>query len=262
MMELEKELTVCKDLAIKAGEEIIYIYNNGFNVEYKEDKSPLTDADKKANSIIVEGLKKSFPEYAVLAEESKDNLNRLDNDYCFIVDPLDGTKEFVKRNGEYTVNIALSYKKRTILGVIYVPVTGELYYASKGNGAFYIKNIEENKAEKINVSNKTENIRMLTSRSHLSDKLQELIIKNNIKDTKGIGSSLKGCLIARGQAEIYYRFGYTCEWDTAAMQCIIEEAGGVFKQMDDSEMLYNRKNSLNEKGFYILNDIYNKLEIN
>lgn len=256
---LNEILKITKDLAVKAGEAIMSVYDNeDIQVEYKDDKSPLTLADKKSNEIIVTGLRKEFDSdiYAILTEEEKDDLERLNKDWCFVIDPLDGTKEFIKRNGEFTVNIALSYKGESILGVIYVPVTKELYYAAKGYGAYLVK---EGKKEKLNVSNKNEDICLVKSRSHNDEKMDKLIEKFNIKNTVSIGSSLKGCLVAKGEAEVYYRFGYTMEWDTAAMQCIVEEAGGIFKQMNDEEMRYNRKNSLNDKGFYIINDLANKL---
>ncbi|WIF95353.1 3'(2'),5'-bisphosphate nucleotidase CysQ [Caminicella sporogenes] len=257
-MNLIKELDTAKKLAVKAGKAILDIYENSFEIEYKEDKSPITLADKKSNDVIVEGLKKEFPAYSILSEELEDNKARLKNDWCWIVDPLDGTKEFIKKNGEFTVNIALSYKNKVVLGVIYIPVTDELYYGIKGVGAFYKNKYKE---EKIKVSDRRKELRVVMSRSHATNKLTYLLEKNKdkISDVKKVGSSLKGCLIARGEAEIYYRFSLTKEWDTAAMQAIVECAGGIFKQIDGSDMIYNRENPLNEKGFYILNNIDNKL---
>lgn len=258
-MNLVKELDISKELAVSAGEAIMKIYNNPFDVEYKEDESPITIADKASNEIIINGLSSKFSNHAILSEECRDDLLRLKNDWCFIVDPLDGTKEFVKKNGEFTVNIALAYKNRVVLGVIYIPVTKELYYAAKGLGAFYQI---ESSIKKISVSDKIENIRVMKSRSHASDKLKYIIERNHskISEVKSAGSSLKGCLIARGEAEVYYRYGLTKEWDTAAMQCIVEEAGGIFRQIDGTDMLYNRQNTLNDKGFYILNKIENTLK--
>lgn len=257
---LDKELKAAKDCALKAAEEIIKIYNTDFDVEYKSDKSPLTLADKKSNDIITGTLKEMFPEYAILAEESEDDKSRLNNEWCWVIDPLDGTKEFLKKNDEFTVNIALSHKNKSVLGVVYIPVKGELYFAVKGMGAFSVINGVE---KKLSVSANSDDIRLVKSRSHASDKLKQTIDKyeSKIKEIKSAGSSLKGCLIATGDAEVYYRFGPTMEWDTAAMQCIVEEAGGVFMQLDDTEMLYNRENSLNDKGFYILNTLQNKFDI-
>lgn len=257
-MNLVRELNVSKELAVKAGEAIMEIYKDSFNIEYKEDESPITLADKTANEIIVDKLKEEFPAYAILSEECEDDLSRLNNDFCWIVDPLDGTKEFIKKNGEFTVNIALSHKNRVVLGVIYLPVTEELYYAAKGLGSYY--EIESN-SKRITVSERTENIRVMISRSHATDKLKKLIDGNShkISEVKKAGSSLKGCLIAKGQADVYYRFSPTKEWDTAAMQCIVEIAGGIFKQIDGTDMVYNRANTLNDKGFYILNRAENTL---
>ncbi len=257
-MNLDKELRISKKLAIKAGKAIMKIYEDSFDIEYKSDESPITLADKISNEIIINKLKEEFPAYAILSEECEDDLSRLSNDLCWIVDPLDGTKEFIKKNGEFTVNIALSHKNSVVLGVIYLPATKELYYAAKGIGAFYDFDFT---STKIAVSNRIENIRVMMSRSHATDKLKELIDCNShrISEVKKAGSSLKGCLIAKGQADVYYRFSPTKEWDTAAMQCIVEAAGGIFKQIDGTEMLYNRENTLNDKGFYILNNMENRL---
>ncbi len=261
-MNLERELEVAKEAAIKAGIAIMDVYNNAedMQVTYKDGDMPLTAADKASNAIIVEALRKEFPEYSILSEEEKDDLSRLDNDYCFVVDPLDGTKEFIKRNGQFTVNIALSYQHKSVMGVIYVPVTGELYYAAQGTGAFL--DTEEEKGKKLQVSDCTniKELRMVMSSSHGCEEMDRLIEKYEIKNFVKMGSSLKGCVVAKGEAEAYYRHNPTMEWDTAAMQCIVEEAGAIFMQMDDTPMLYNREDSLNAKGFYIINNIANKLE--
>lgn len=258
-MNLDKVLVVCKSLAVAAGKEILNIYEKNFSVEYKEDKSPLTMADKKSNEVIVNGLKAEFPRYAILSEEMKDDRIRLQHSWCFIVDPLDGTKEFVKRNGEFTVNIALAYQRRVCAGVIYVPVQDKLYFAAWGKGAYLIN--AQGVQRKLSVTDKTDRLVAVGSRSHSSGRLQKAYEKmGKIAEIKQVGSSLKGCLIAEGLADIYYRDGATMEWDTAAMQCIVEEAGAVFRQMDDTKMYYNRENTLNEKGFYIVNRIENKLD--
>ena len=251
-MDLNKVLDVVKKVSIEAGEAIMDVYNSceDMQVEYKEGDMPLTAADKAANAIIVACLKKEFPECAILSEEEKDSLDRLEKDYCFVVDPLDGTKEFIKRNGQFTVNIALAYKHKSILGVIYVPVTKELYYAAKDMGAFLEA---DGKVTKLSVSDRTEDLRVVMSSSHGCSEMDALIEKYHLTNFVKMGSSLKGCLIAKGEAEVYYRYNPTMEWDTAAMQCIVEEAGAIFKQMDETGMLYNREDSLNAKGFYIIN---------
>lgn len=250
----QKELELAKKLAVEAGKAIMEIYETDFDVEIKGDNSPLTIADKTANEIIVKQLQEKFLEYAILSEEEKDNKERLLNNYCFIVDPLDGTKEFIKKNGQFTVNIALAYKKKPVMGVIYVPVTKELYFAAEKSGA-YLENLVTKEKRRLNVSEKLNNLIWVGSKSHSSEKEANLIEKNKdlIKESISAGSSLKGCMVATGGADVYYRFGLTYEWDTAAMHCIVEQAGGIFKQMDNTEMLYNRENTLNEKGFYIVN---------
>ncbi len=257
-MNWEKELEISRMAATEAGKAIMNVYNSGeINVEYKDDRSPLTEADRQANKIIVRMLSGAFPDYAILSEEEKDNKERRQNDYCFVVDPLDGTKEFIKRNGQFTVNIALAYKGKSVMGVIYVPVTEELYWASEGNGAFLM---QHGRTERIHVSDRKEDIRVVMSSSHGCKEMDNLIRRNNLVNYVKIGSSLKGCIIAKGEAEVYYRFNPTMEWDTAAMQCIVEEAGAVFRQMDDQEMRYNRENCLNAKGFYIINCPENKMK--
>lgn len=256
-MDWEKELSIAKRAAVEAGKAIMGIYASGkLDVTYKEDQSPLTRADCQANRIIVGTLSKEFPGYAILSEEEQDNRERLKNDYCFIVDPLDGTKEFIKRNGQFTVNIALAYKNKAVMGVIYVPVMQELYWASEKGGAYLTVRGD---TQQIRVSERKEDLRVVMSSSHGCEEMDALIQKNNLTNYVKVGSSLKGCMIAKGDAEIYYRFNPTMEWDTAAMQCIVEEAGAVFRQMDDTEMRYNRENCRNDKGFYIINCPENKM---
>lgn len=257
-MSWEKELGVSKSAAVRAGQAIMDIYNRGNEilVEYKEDQSPLTEADKKANQIITRVLCQNFPEYGILSEEETDNKKRLEQEFCFIVDPLDGTKEFIKRNGQFTVNIALAKNHEVVAGVVYAPVLGALYYASEGQGAF----LEiDGKRRKLHVSDRVEDIRAVMSSSHCCQEMEELIHKYHLKNLIRMGSSLKGCLVAQGDAEIYYRHNFTMEWDTAAMQCIAEEAGAIFRQMDGSRMFYNRKDCVNRKGFYIINCEKNQL---
>lgn len=253
---IEKALSVAKEAAILAGEEILSYYYSDFEVEYKEDDSPLTCADRAADEIIGKTIIESFPDIPILSEESSDDLSRLTSEYCWVIDPMDGTKEFINHTDEFTVNIALVRNGHPIVGVVYVPVTEEMYYASKGKGSFYEVN---GKTERNEVSDRTEKLRLLSSKYHKAVDFLNLV-EDNAKDisaVESVGSSLKGCMIARGLAEAYYRFGYTCEWDTAAVQLIAEEAGGVFKQMDHSEMTYNREDTLNRKGFYIINNSKN-----
>lgn len=256
----------CVTLAIEAGKKIMEVYNDPDlfqKTEVKSDKSPLTLADKRANDLIVAGLKEKYPSIAMLSEEEKDDLSRRDNPLCFVVDPLDGTKEFIKRNGQFTVNIALAQEGNVVMGVIFVPATEDLYYGSRGNGSFVRYALGEEKVNQVSTRvglDQPKEIRLVMSASHGAPEMDRLIEKYQFTEFVKMGSSLKGCLVASGDAEIYYRHGLTCEWDTAAMQCIVEEAGGIFRQMDHSEMRYNRENTLNEKGFYILNHKDNQLQ--
>lgn len=250
----EKELQVALKAAKKTIPTILEIYNsNELGVEIKEDNSPVTKADKAADKIIREYLHEHFPSYALLTEESVDDNSRLDNDYVWIVDPIDGTKEFVAHSDEFTVNVGLAYKHETVLGVIIIPVTGEIYYASKGQGAFYQK---DGKAVKIHCNSRVNDITTLVSRFHSNADEQAMIKKhsNRIKHQKVVGASIKGCIIAKGDAEMSYRFSSnTKEWDTCAMQAIVEEAGGLILKFDGTPIRYNREDVYNRGGYVICN---------
>lgn len=248
-VELETAITAAK----AAGDIIMDIYESrDFEVGYKADESPVTKADLASAKYITDVLTSRFPDHAILCEETVDDKSRLDNELCWIIDPLDGTKEFINRNGEFTVNIALVKKGEPVVGVIYIPVTKQLYYASEGNGAYYSD-------KKIKVSKRRRNLVMAVSRSHISSRENLLMRDDKVGKVIIKGSSIKGCLIACGDADIYYRYGPTMEWDTAAMHCIIKEAGGIFMQADDTKMTYNRADVVNRKGFYALNNIKNIL---
>jgi len=259
MVSYGRELEKAIEIAYKAGREIMKYYGTTFEIDYKKDGSLLTAADIASNDIIINGLKDLFPDYAVLSEETKDNVKRRESTYCWIIDPLDGTKEFANQFGEFTVNIALVRNGEPVVGVIYVPVVNSLYYASKHCGAWKIFKGEINQ---INVCQNTKNLRLAVSRSHKSSKMDELLKQSKGKVAQVIakGSSLKGCYVAEGRADVYYRFGLTSEWDTAAMHIIVEEAGGIFRDLNNEKMTYNRINTLNENGFYILNREENKLK--
>jgi 3'(2'), 5'-bisphosphate nucleotidase len=257
-MKHQEKIDILKEIVLEAGKIIMDVYTlPDFGIDFKEDESPVTIADKKANDYIVGMLNKHFPEIMVLSEESADDLNRLEKRFIWLVDPLDGTKEFINRNGEFSVNIALIDNKNPIIGVIYIPIVSELYYAVIGEGAYMIDALGREK--KIHVSEKLTDLRALRSRSRVSDKLLDAYDDQRVSVVSQVGSSLKGCLIARGDAEVYFSFGYTMEWDTAAMELIVKEAGGVFCELDGSQMVYNRVNTRNENGFYVLNNRENKL---
>jgi 3'(2'), 5'-bisphosphate nucleotidase len=247
------ELKIALLAAKEAGNAIMDIYLSGdFCVSTKSDRSPVTKADLAAGEIITGILSHEFSGYPILCEDNRDDEKRHEKEICWIVDPLDGTKEFIKRNGEFTVNIALVYRHEVVAGVVYVPAKECMYYASKNNGAWM-------QGKRIRVSDREKDIVMAVSRSHITDSERKLIEDNSISKVISAGSSIKGCLVAEGICDVYYRFGPTMEWDTAAMQCIIEEAGGIFRQLDDTPMTYNRTNSINDKGFYAVNNINNIL---
>ncbi len=246
--------------AKKASEAILAIYHSdNFEIENKIDDSPVTKADKESDKIITAFLKTKYPNFSFLTEESEDDLSRLDNDYVFIIDPLDGTKDFIARNDEFTINIALSYKHEIVAGLIYLPVLNEAYYAYKDGGAFYLKN---NESTRIFVSKKTAELRVFTSNFHFN-KLEEEMInkhKDKIKYIQNIGSSIKGCYIARGLGEISYRFSpNTKEWDIAAMQIIVDEAGGYLLKPNKERFKYNRVDVYNRDGYIICNSMKNFL---
>ncbi|MBU3820648.1 3'(2'),5'-bisphosphate nucleotidase CysQ [Flavobacteriaceae bacterium XHP0103] len=257
---MDEKLKVAIEAALRAGEEILKIYHKDFNVEFKNDKSPLTEADLESNKIIVDYLQTT--NIPIISEENKqiDYGVRKNWKQCWIVDPIDGTKEFIKKNGEFTVNIALVENGATKIGIIYVPVTKELYYTnSKSTKAFKTiindgQNLEEILCSEDDLLEpsfgKSSKIKVVGSRSHMNQDTLDFVetLKNNGKDVEIVskGSSLKFCLVAEGKADVYPRFAPTMEWDTAAGQAICEAAGlKVIDQKTNKPMLYNRENLLN-----------------
>jgi len=234
------DIEFIKDTALEAGKAIMEIYaSEDFGTEMKKNSSPLTKADTKANKIIVSRLRKKYPEIGILTEEEADDKTRLDKELVWIIDPMDGTKEFINRNGEFTVNIGLAKNGKPIMGVILVPAKNEMFWADE-NGAF--NNISR-KIEKITVSSNKEipDMVLAKSRSHSGEKEKALIENNKFKAVISSGSSLKGCLIARGVADAYFRFGPTNEWDICAMHAILNAAGGKMTDLEGNEIVYNKK---------------------
>jgi 3'(2'), 5'-bisphosphate nucleotidase len=245
--------------AISGSAEILEIYVQAFEVEFKEDKSPLTLADRNAHDAICKTLNPTG--LPILSEEGKNIPYEVRKDWqkFWLVDPLDGTKEFVKRNGEFTVNIALIVDRKAVMGVILVPVSGLLYFASRSTGAFKIvlkgkDGLSFEKllkvAEPLPLPGIPQSIKVVGSRSHLSQETTDFI--QNLRKTEpdldfiSIGSSLKFCLVAEGRANVYPRFGPTMEWDTAAGHAIVEISGGkVLKAGSGEEVLYNKPDLLN-----------------
>ncbi len=238
-------------LALGARDIILKHYSEPIDVEYKEDDSPLTLADQEANALIVKGLKESFPDHAILSEESEDNLDRLNNEWVWIVDPLDGTKEFIKKNGEFTVNIALTHNGEPVIGVISLPAKNELYWAIKGVGV-YSKIDGVTKNLQVSSNKDFSDMIIARSRSHPSEELLRLIQKAKFKDTVVAGSSLKGCLVASGAADTYVRLGNTSEWDICAVDCIVRCAGGKVTDMNGKPLKYNNADIL-FRGFIMSN---------
>jgi 3'(2'), 5'-bisphosphate nucleotidase len=258
-MNLEKELKAAIEVSKIASEKIMEIYKKGFDVEIKDDDSPVTIADKTSDKIIREYLGKLFPSYAFLTEESVDNKARLKNDFCWVIDPLDGTCDYVAKDDEFTVNIALVYKHDVVLGVVAIPAKNDIYYAVKDGGAYMQHDVT---IKKIHVNNKVKDLTCLTSVFHFEDNEKAMVKKHSDKITKvqKIGSSLKACYIAEGKAELSYRLSEgTKEWDTAAFQILVEEAGGLVLKPDGKRMLYNREDVKNHEGYVIMNNKENFL---
>ncbi|MDT0556633.1 3'(2'),5'-bisphosphate nucleotidase CysQ [Patiriisocius hiemis] len=255
---MEKLLHTILQAAIEAGEAIMEVYMTDFDVEIKGDNSPLTIADKKANTVINKYLETT--NIPIISEENKqtDYSVRKSWDRCWIVDPLDGTKEFVKRNGEFTVNIALVENGSPILGVIYVPVVRELYFTNaKGTSALKVTvgekyTIEDLIKEAATISPDTSDasiVKIVGSRSHLNDDTKKFISEVEQKSPVEIvskGSSLKFCLVAEGKANLYPRYAPTMEWDTAAGQAICNAVGvKVIDNTTQEALQYNKENLLN-----------------
>ena len=243
MMDIQNLLKISKRAALLAGDAIMKVYQQGdFNISIKSDDSPLTEADRLAHEIIMDHLNEtSLPIISEEGEQVAYNV-RKNWDYYWLVDPLDGTKEFINRNGEFTVNIALIHDRNPILGVVYVPLSNDLYWAISSQGAFALNgNSNEYRSLKVSIlSDKVTNV--LCSRSHMNLETQDYIDDMiNPKVTK-MGSSLKFINIADGKADIYPKFGTTMEWDTAAAQIILEEAGGKVEKLNRKRerLLYNK----------------------
>tara|TARA_X000000950_G_scaffold32848_1_gene35326 strand:+ start:14900 stop:15697 length:798 start_codon:yes stop_codon:yes gene_type:complete len=250
------------NISVDAGEVILNYYNENVDVIYKDDESPLTKADLASHKIITDSIKKITPDIPILSEEEFiDWKIRKKWKKYWLIDPLDGTKEFIKKNDEFTVNIALIENNRPILGVIYTPALNELFYSIKNFGSYKIltkKKLNTLKdAKRISINKKKSNqVKIVGSRSHSNPILEKWVNKNfNEFDILQKGSSLKFCLIAEGSADIYPRFGPTSEWDIAAGHIILEEAGGKLKSIDNKEILYNEKENILNPDFFAYSNV-------
>lgn len=249
-MDYKNIISEVVEAARLAGKAILEIYerSEGIEIERKADNSPLTIADKAANTIICERLAHASLQFPIISEENKaiPYEIRKDYDYYWLVDPLDGTKEFIKRNGEFTVNIALIHRQMPVMGVVYTPCTGEMYWAVKGEGAFMEVNGRSTPLAIDSFKLSDENLRLVCSRSHLNEATQTFVNQFASPQLVSRGSSLKFLIIARGEAHIYPRLAPTMEWDTGAAQIILEEAGGrVIEEQSKEALKYNKKNLLN-----------------
>ncbi len=233
-------------IAKEAGDAVMDIYRKDFSVEYKDDKSPLTEADIHANEIICNALLNLYPDIPMLSEENKAIAYeaRKDWEYYWCIDPIDGTKEFIKKNGEFTINIALIHKNTPVLGVVYAPAIGDMYAAKKGAGA--TKNGEKLPLHVNDTPEKELNV--VASKSHLSQETQAFIDALETQKVNQVskGSSLKLCMVAEGEADIYPRLAPTMEWDTAAADAIVREAGKMtYRFESDQPVVYNKEDLLN-----------------
>lgn len=260
-MKFKDELEVAIQAACAAGDAIMAIYESNFEVQFKKDASPVTEADVVANKIILSRLKDHFPNDGFLSEEVHDDKSRFEKKRFWVIDPLDGTKEFVKKNGEFAVNIGLVCGNCVCLGVVYLPVSRKVYFASIGNGA-YVKQCGDQVARPINVSDREKPYRLLISRSHPSKKTLTMLEQyaDAIHSVTEMGSAIKGCLIAEGLYDVYYNFGFSMKWDTCAMECIVSEAGGYLRRLDHQPIDYVEKDMMN-RGFYIVNKLSNCINL-
>lgn len=248
-MNLQQVEAIC-DIAIQAGKEILKIYDSeDFGIESKSDESPLTKADQASHDKIVAGLKNLDLSFPILSEEGDpgDFEARKSWETFWCVDPLDGTKEFIKRNGEFTVNIALIEGSYPIFGVIYVPVTDTLYYTHEQQA---FKRTAEGTHQLTAVAQSKQMV-AVGSRSHSSDEEKQVLELFGIEEVASRGSSLKFCMVAEGNANVYYRRNPTMEWDTAAGQAIVEASGGAVLNKDNQRFNYN-KESLRNNSFLCL----------
>jgi len=251
------ELTrACRDIARSAGAAIMRIYDSDYAVERKDDNSPLTQADLAAHRTILDGLAALAPEIPVLSEESADEVawdERRAWSRYFLVDPLDGTREFIKHNGEFTVNIALIEDHVPTLGVVYAPALDEMYSAWQGGQAWFHASAE-GASVALRARQRETPLVVAGSRSHADARMQDALARIGAHELIALGSSLKFCRTARGQADLYIRYGPTSEWDTAAGQCVLEQAGGGVCRIDGAALRYNTKESLLNPDFLAFGD--------
>jgi 3'(2'), 5'-bisphosphate nucleotidase len=246
-MVLNSQLRAIITLAEEAGRAILSVYDQkDVGITFKAGESPLTRADMASHHLILAGLKALTPDLPVLSEESKSVAyqERQKWNTYWLVDPLDGTKEFIGRNGEFTVNIALIQNGHSIVGVVHAPALNLTYYAAQGEGAFRQKWGENPVEIRVNAE-PVDKLKVVASRSHISAALKHFLGKLDSYQCLNMGSSLKFCLVAEGSADLYPRLGPTMEWDTAAGQCVVEVAGGTVTDLQGEPLYYNKPDLLN-----------------
>lgn len=256
----ERELRKMIEAAEKSGDIIMDVYKKGFEVEIKDDDSPVTEADKKADYLIIDILSKAFPDYGFLTEETPDTEERLSKKYVWIIDPLDGTKEFVNYRGEFATCIALCKDHDIVASVINCPAQNVLFYAVKGEGAYKLPRFGE--PVKIHVNDKDQQITVLRSVSFFNDLEQKLIDSNpdKIGFVFARGAAQKFCLVAEGLAEASFRInGNTKEWDLAAGNLLIQEAGGIMVDHEGKPLKFNKPDVYFKKGYRFANKKENLL---
>lgn len=245
-------LSQIEQLAREAGAAIMSVYSRDFAIENKADDSPLTEADKAADNIINVGLGQITPEIPVLSEEAVEQFKGPNNqNQYWLVDPLDGTKEFIKKNGEFTVNIALIQNGQPSLGVVYAPALGVLYAAEKGQGAFKVDEFGQRIPLKVASHVPGTPWKVVGSRSHADANMTAWLEKLGDYELVPMGSSLKFCLVAEGRAHVYPRLGPTSLWDTAAGQCVVEQAGGKVVRLDGQPLGYGHMANLLNPYFVV-----------
>jgi|SRR5690625_3633887 len=254
MEDRQQLLTAVATIAENAGQRIMEIYEDGFEVWHKVDDSPLTAADQASHQVIAQALSQITPNIPLLSEEGRipDFSERRQWQRYWLIDPLDGTKEFINRNGEFTVNIALIEAGAPVLGVVYAPARSTNWYAAAGVGAF--RRVVGQAEQPIATRAAAQPMVVLASRSHRNDAVNALLDRLETPEVLGIGSSLKFCLVADGSADFYPRFGPTSEWDTAAAHCVVEQAGGAVVNLDFEPLRYNSKESLLNPDFLVFGD--------
>lgn len=259
-MEFKKELEIALQIAKEASKIVMKIYNdNSAVVTIKSDNSPVTQADLQSDEYIRTELKKHFPDYGFLTEETEDDLGRINKDFVWIIDPIDGTKDFIYKTDEFAINIALSYQGEIVVGVIAIPAKNEYYYASKNKGSYREVNgcVWQNK-----VSDCDSSLIAYRSRFHKNNIEEEYYNQRNdlIVSRLECGSSYKSCKIASGEGHVYIKIGEgTKEWDIAPCSIIVEEAGGFFSKPNGDKIRFNKKDVYNHEGFLVVNKHNKKL---